>query len=182
MAGSRTWSTPSAPSARCRSQCPAKKTKETNVAANSAVKAGSNAAERDFVISRVFDAPRDLVWKAFTEPARMKHWWGPKGFTVIASKMDLRPGGTYHYGMKAPDGSAMWGKFVFREVAAPARMVFINSFSDEAGGKTKLAIRWSPHNATTEEQKTFDASHDNMRQGWGGTLEQLTAYLAKNKS
>jgi uncharacterized protein YndB with AHSA1/START domain len=187
---------------------PGKKTKETNVAAKSAVKASSNAPEGDFVISRVFDAPRDLVWKAFTDPDHMKQWWGPKGFTVIQSKMDLRPGGTYHYGMRAPDGSAMWGKFVYREVAAPARMVFINSFSDEAGGitrhpmaptwplemlsiftfeeepggKTKLTIRWSPHNATEEERKTFDASHDNMRQGWNGTLEQLTAYLAKNKS
>src|ERR1051326_3641549 len=91
-------------------------------------------ADEPFVITRAFDAPRELVWKAFTDPERMKHWWGPKGFTVIASKMDLRPGGIYHYGMKAPDGSAMWGKFVFREVAAPERMVFINSFSDEAGG------------------------------------------------
>ena len=49
----------------------------------------------DFVISRVFDAPRELVWKCFTDPEHMKQWWGPKGFTVIASKMDLRPGGTY---------------------------------------------------------------------------------------
>ncbi len=74
----------------------------------------------DFIIiSRVFDAPRDLVWKAFTEPERMKEWWGPKGFTVIASKMDLRVGGGYHYGMKAPDGAAMWGKFVFREITPP---------------------------------------------------------------
>ena len=161
---------------------------------------------KDFVISRVFDAPRELVWKAFTEPERMKQWWGPKGFTVIASKMDLRPGGTYHYGMKAPDGSAMWGKFVYREIVAPERMVFINSFSDEAGGitrhpmsptwplemlsiftfeeeggKTKLTIRWSAHNATDEERKTFDTSHDSMRQGWGGTLDQLTQYLAKAK-
>jgi uncharacterized protein YndB with AHSA1/START domain len=47
----------------------------------------------DFVISRTFNAPRDLVWKCFTDPERMKEWWGPKGFKVIASKMDLRPGG-----------------------------------------------------------------------------------------
>src|SRR5712692_9956497 len=97
-------------------------------------------SNREFVISRVFDAPRDLVWKAFTDPERMKHWWGPKGFSVIASKMDLRPGGTYHYGMKAPNGSAMWGKFVFREIVVPERMVFINSFSDEAGGITRHPI------------------------------------------
>jgi uncharacterized protein YndB with AHSA1/START domain len=175
------------------------------VTAESAVKTSSNAAAGEFVITRTFDAPRDLVWKAFTDPALMKQWWGPKGFTVIASKMDLRPGGTYHYGMKAPDGTPMWGKFVYREVEAPKRMVFFNSFSDEAGGitrhpmaptwplemlsiftfeeepggKTKLTIRWSPHNATDDERKTFDAGHDGMRQGWGGTLEQLTAYLAK---
>jgi uncharacterized protein YndB with AHSA1/START domain len=65
-----------------------------------------------FVISRVFDAPRDLVWRCFTDPDHMRQWWGPKGFKVLASKMDLRVGGTYHYGMSAPDGSPMWGKFV----------------------------------------------------------------------
>ena len=170
-----------------------------------ATKADTTTKSPDFVISRVFDAPRDLVWECFTDPERMKQWWGPKGFTVIASKMDLRPGGTYHYGMKAPDGSAMWGKFVFREVVAPERMVFINSFSDEAGGitrhpmasswplellsvftfeeqpggKTKFTVTWRPHNATAEEQATFDAGHDSMRKGWGGTLEQFETYLAK---
>jgi uncharacterized protein YndB with AHSA1/START domain len=157
----------------------------------------------DFVISRVFDAPRELVWKAFTEPERMQHWWGPKGVTVVAAKMDFRVGGTFHYGMRVPDGGVMWGKFVYREIAPPERMVWVNSFSDEAGGmtrhplsptwplemltvvtfdeepggKTKLTIRWSPLNATAEEQQTFDAGHDSMRKGWGGTLDQLTVYL-----
>ncbi len=56
----------------------------------------SETSSKDFVFSRVFDAPRELVWKAFTDPERMQHWWGPKGFTVIASKMDLRQGGTYY--------------------------------------------------------------------------------------
>ena len=98
----------------------------------------------DFVISRTFDAPRELVWQAFTDPEQMKQWWGPKGFTVIASKMDFRPGGTYHYGMRAPDGSAMWGKFVYREIVPPQRMVLVNSFSDEAGGITRhpMAPTW----------------------------------------
>ena len=73
--------------------------------------------DRVLVITRVFDAPRELVWKAFTDPERMRQWWGPKGFSVIASKMDLRPGGTYHYGMRAPDGTPMWGRFVYREIA-----------------------------------------------------------------
>ena len=170
-----------------------------------ASKTDTTATNPDFVISRVLDAPRDLVWKVFTDPAHMRHWWGPKGFTVAVSKMDLRPGGTYHYCLKSPDGSPMWGKFVFREIAAPERMVFISSFSDEAGGttrhpmaptwplemlstfafeeqpggKTKLTIRWAPYNATEEERKTFDAGRGSMQQGWSGTLEQLEAYLAK---
>jgi uncharacterized protein YndB with AHSA1/START domain len=91
----------------------------------------------DFVISRVFDAPRDLVWKRFTEPERMRQWWGPKGFNVLASKIDLRPGGTYHYGMETPNGQSMWGKFVYREIVPQGRLVFINSFSDEKGGTTR---------------------------------------------
>jgi uncharacterized protein YndB with AHSA1/START domain len=61
----------------------------------------------EFVISRVLDAPRDLVWKCFTDPEHMRRWWGPKGFTVVASKMDLRVGGTYHYGLQAPNGAPM---------------------------------------------------------------------------
>ena len=81
----------------------------------------------NFVISRVLDAPRDLVWKCFTDPERMKQWWGPKGFTVVHSKMDLRVGGTYHYGMKAPNGAPMWGKFVFREIVPPERLDFIST-------------------------------------------------------
>jgi uncharacterized protein YndB with AHSA1/START domain len=158
-----------------------------------------------FVISRVLDAPRDLVWKCFTEPGRMKQWWGPKEFTVIASKMDLHVGGTYHYGMKAPDGTPMWGKFVFREIVPPELLNFISSFSDEKGGttrhpghtswplemhsiftfeempggKTKFTVRWTTHNATDGEQKTFEAARDSMRMGWTGTMEQLEAYLAK---
>jgi uncharacterized protein YndB with AHSA1/START domain len=156
-----------------------------------------------FVLSRTFDAPRDVVFRAFTEPERMKHWWGPKGFTVIASTMDLRPGGTYHYGLKAPDGSAMWGKFVYREVVAPERLVFVNSFSDESGGitrhpmsaawplemlstfsfteergRTTFTIKWSPLDPSPEERATFDGAHEGMRQGWDGTLDQLAAYLA----
>jgi uncharacterized protein YndB with AHSA1/START domain len=167
----------------------------------------STASEttKDFVISRVFNAPRDLVWKSFTEPERMKQWWGPKGVKVRASKMDLRVGGTYHYGMETPDGKTMWGKFVYREITPQDRLVFINSFSDEAGGltrhpmapswplemlsiftfedagsgKTKFTVRWAPHNPTGEERKTFDAGHASMTQGWSGTMEQLEAYLAK---
>ncbi len=167
--------------------------------------ADAKAKTEDFVISRIFDAPRDLVWKCFTDPERMKQWWGPKGVKIVKSDMDLRPGGTYHYGMQTPDGKVMWGKFIYREIVPPQKIVFINSFSDEAGGVTRhpmasvmaagdavgfhfrgttgrqdqVHVRWSPHNATAEEQKTFDAGHDSMTQGWSGTLDQLEAYLTK---
>jgi len=158
---------------------------------------------QEFVISRVFDAPRDLVWKAFTEPQRLNEWWGPKGATVIKSEIDLRPGGSYHYAMRTSDGNTMWGKFVYREITPPSRMVFVNSFSDEAGGvthhpmaptwplemlsvfsfeeeggKTRFTVRWTPLNASEEERATFAAGHASMQQGWGGTLDKLAAYLA----
>lgn len=158
---------------------------------------------KEFVISRVFDAPRALVWRAFTEAEMMQQWWGPKGVKILASKMDLRPGGIYHYGMQTPDGQVMWGRMVYREIAPPERIVFINSFSDEKGGlsrhplapqwplemlsiftfeeqpggKTKFTVHWTPHNATLEETTVFDAGRDSMNQGWGGTLEKLAAYL-----
>src|ERR1700712_2596803 len=89
---------------------------------------------KDFVISRVLDAPRDLVWKCFTDPAHMKGWWGPKDIKVVKSEMDLRVGGTYHYGMQTPDGAVMWGKQVYREIVPPSKLVLINSFSDAQGG------------------------------------------------
>jgi uncharacterized protein YndB with AHSA1/START domain len=172
--------------------------------AASATTAASATLSEAFVISRVFEAPRELVWQAFTEPERMKQWWGPKGFTVIASKMDLRPGGIYHYGMRAPDGSTMWGKFVYREIVRPERIVLVNSFSDEAGGitrhpmaptwplkmlstflfaeqdgRTTLTIKWSPLEADEKERATFAEARPSMQQGWTGTLDQLAAYLAK---
>ena len=72
-----------------------------------------------FVISRRFAAPRDLLWKALTEPERMAQWFGPKGVPVVAAQMDFRPGGSYHYGLRTPDGGAMWGLFAYREIEAP---------------------------------------------------------------
>jgi uncharacterized protein YndB with AHSA1/START domain len=162
-------------------------------------------AQKPFVISRTFNATREIVFDAFTKPEEMKKWWGPKGFTVIVSKMDLRPGGTYLYGMRAPDGTPMWGKFVYREIVRPERIVFINSFSDEnggvtrhpmapdwplqmittfafedlGGGKTRLTTTSMAFDATEAERAVFDAHHDSMTQGWTGTLDQLETYLAK---
>jgi len=156
----------------------------------------------EFVISRVFDAPRELVWKVCTEPDHLMRWWGPKGFTMNVAKLDFRPGGTFHYGMRSPGGQAMWGKFVYREIIVPERIVFINSFSDEQegltrhpfsatwplevlntqtfteqDGKTTIALRGGPLDATEEECKTFDEGRESMRAGFGGTWDQLAEYL-----
>lgn len=166
----------------------------------------AEAGGKDFVISRVFDAPRQRVWQALTEVECMKEWWGPKGFTVFAATMDLRPGGIFHCGMRSHEGFKMWGKFTYQEIVPLERLTFINSFSNESGGvtrhpilpiwpletmttltfedepegKTKVTVRWSTHNATPVEQKLFDASHVSMKVGWTGTFDQLTAYLARS--
>jgi uncharacterized protein YndB with AHSA1/START domain len=133
----------------------------------------------------------------------MKQWWGPKGVKILKSQMDLRVGGTYHYGMQTPDGTVMWGRMVYRAITPPERLEFINSFSDETGGltrhplaptwplemlsvftfeeqpggKTKFTVTWRPYNATAEEQGTFDAGHASMTGGWSGTMENLENYL-----
>src|SRR3954447_19387282 len=167
------------------------------------VSANDNAVEQGtFVITRTFNAARERIFDAFTNAEEMKKWWGPKGFTIIASKMDLRPGGFYHYGMRTPDGSAMWGKFTYREIDKPSRIVLVNTFSDEAGGVTRhpmaptwplqmlstflfeedgdgtrLTIKWLPLDPTDEERATFEAGRAGMTQGWSGTFEQLETYL-----
>jgi uncharacterized protein YndB with AHSA1/START domain len=160
---------------------------------------------KPFVISRTFDAPREKVWKAWTEREQLVQWFGPKGFKMTTAKLDLHPGGTFHYCLQTPDGKEMWGKFVYREIKAPERIVLVNSFSDakggltrhpmaatwplemlstttltEEGGKTKLTIEWSPLYPTDDERTMFDGAHDGMKQGWTGTFDQLDEYLAKS--
>jgi uncharacterized protein YndB with AHSA1/START domain len=159
--------------------------------------------EGDFVVSRVLNAPRDLVWKAWTEPKRLAEWWGPKGCTLRVIKVDLRPGGVFHYAMAYKPGHEMWGRFVYRDVAAPERLVYVSSFSDEGagltrapfkdtfpleilntltlreqGGKMVLTLRGRPLNATDEERATFIDMFPSMQQGFGGTFDQLETYLA----
>src|SRR5882672_3737043 len=161
----------------------------------------------EFVINRLFDAPRERVWQAWTDPKLMAKWWGPKGFKVKVSNMDLRPGGTYHYCMQSPDGNDMWGKFVYREVVKPERLVLVNSFSDAQGnitrhpmspswpremlstftfseenGQTKVTVTWIPLNPTDIERKTFEEGMASMQQGWTGTMDQFAAFLAADRA
>jgi uncharacterized protein YndB with AHSA1/START domain len=162
----------------------------------------TGGSDEPFVITRVFDAPRELVWKAWTNPEHLKNWWGPKGLTMLSCKMDLRPGGMFHYGMRTPEGHEMWGKFVYREIVPPERLVHVVSFSDPQGGvtrhpmsatwplevlntmtlkeengKTTMTLNGVAINATEEERRTFQEGRGSMQQGFKGTLDQLDAYL-----
>ena len=161
---------------------------------------------KPFVISRVFNAPRDVVWKAWTEEQHLKHWWGPKGCKIEIAKLDVRPGGIFHYVMRYSTGASMWGRFTYVEIAAPERLVFRNAFSDEAGGitrapfpgtgtfpleientvtfeerggQTTITLHGLPHNASDEERKFFEGMFASMQGGFGGTFDQLAAYLKR---
>lgn len=155
-----------------------------------------------FNISRVFDAPRDLMFRVWTERDHLARWFGPKGMEIFHCTNDLRPGGVMHYGMRAPNGSEMWGRWVYREILPPQRMVFVTSFSDpnagldrapfaenwplemlstitfaEEGAKTRVTVQMAAINATAEERKVFDENHPSMKGGWTGTFEQLEEYV-----
>ena len=157
----------------------------------------------EFILARVFDAPRDLIWKVHSDSTHLAKWWGPKGLKMLKADVDFRPDGIFHYGMETPDGHKMWGKFIYREIDAPERLSFVVSFSDEKGGvsrhpmsatwplevlstitffevapgKTALIMSGVPVNASKEERETFAAGRDSMQQGFKGTLDQLEEYL-----
>ncbi len=92
-----------------------------------------NTKERELVITRIFDAPRENVWKAWTDPERVKRWWGPKDFTAPVCKIDLRVGGKYLYSMRSPEGKDYWSMGVYREIVPMERIVSTDSFADEKG-------------------------------------------------
>lgn len=162
-------------------------------------------AEREldvFKISRTFIASRELMFDLWTSAEHLKHWWGPKGFTIKSVRVDLRPGGKFHYCLGAPDGSDVWGRFVYRVIDKPRLLEYISSFSDPEGGitvhpmapnwprellsrimfderdgKTTVTVEWRPFNATELERKTFIDGKASMNQGWSGTLEMLETYV-----
>ena len=93
----------------------------------------TKTCEDEIVITRLFDAPRDLVWRAWTEPAFVMQWWGPKDYTSPSCTIDLRVGGTYLFCMRSPEGKDFWSTGVYREIKKPERIVCTDSFADEKG-------------------------------------------------
>jgi uncharacterized protein YndB with AHSA1/START domain len=163
---------------------------------------------QEFAFSRTFDAPRERVWRAWSDAAALAQWWGPKNATIRVLKLEFRPGGMFHYSMAFQPGQDMYGRFIYREIVAPERIAFVNSFSDPAGGitrapfpqlknlwplevlnvvtfteqngKTTVALRGGPINATEEERAMFVANTAGMQQGFGGSFDKLVDLLAKS--
>ena len=162
----------------------------------------SGPTHHRFAISRMFDAPRELVFAAWSDPNHLRRWWGPKGCTVGFCNMDFRPGGQLLYSLRMPDGQEMWGKFVYREILPPDRLVFVTSFSDQQGAvtrapfnpkwpleilntltlsehfnQTRLVLMGEPVNPTAEELALFESMLDSLHEGFSGTFDQLASYL-----
>src|SRR2546423_5449560 len=95
--------------------------------------AHAKSANRELWITRIFDAPRTLVFKAWTDPACLAHWMGPQGFTSTIVTMDARPGGAYRFHMRSPSGDDHWSQGVYREIVEPERIVFTSAWADLAG-------------------------------------------------
>jgi uncharacterized protein YndB with AHSA1/START domain len=160
-----------------------------------------NVGDKELLITRIFNAPRELLWKFWTEPERVKHRWGPKNFTAPVSKIDLRVGGTYLYSMRSPEGQDFWSTGVYREIIEPELIVCTDSFSDAKGklvpasyygmsgdwplellvrvrfeeldGMTKLTLR---HIGIPEGE-----NRELAEAGWNESFDKLEAYLAKGE-
>lgn len=162
----------------------------------------SNASTPTFVMERVFNAPRDTVWRAWTEPELIARWLGPKGCETRVLEHRLEPGGVNHFEMRSGDAPPSYGKFVFEEVVAPERIRWRHMFSDADGGvirhpgqpdwplvlmttmelteegdKTRLRLTWVPVDAKPEELAVFRDGMDGMHAGWEGSFAMLDVLL-----
>jgi uncharacterized protein YndB with AHSA1/START domain len=156
--------------------------------------------KRDLVITRVFDAPRELVFNVWTDPKHVVRWWGPKDFTATYCKIDLKPGGTFHFCMRSPEGKEYWNKGVYHEIVVPERIVSTIYFSDkdgnivdpmhyglgpgcpsemldmvtfavESGTRTRLTLH------RTSKPSITDQFFAGMNQGWNQSLDRFAAAL-----
>jgi uncharacterized protein YndB with AHSA1/START domain len=154
--------------------------------------------EDELVVTRDFDAPRDLVFAAWTDPRHVAQWWGPQGWTTPLCEIDLRPGGVWRYGMRSAAGQESWSEAVYREIDPPRRLVYTDTFTDAAGhpvegmprmlvtvtfealgeheGQTRLTIRTRVA-SPAERQALLDMG---IVEGMGETLDRLAAHLARS--
>jgi uncharacterized protein YndB with AHSA1/START domain len=151
-------------------------------------------AEREVVITRVFDAPRSLVFRMWTDPKHVARWWGPNGFTNPVCEMDVRPGGAIRIVMRAPDGVEYPMTGVFREIVEPERLVFTNAPVDEDGkplldgittvtfaehgGKTKLTVQMRAVGLHARAVRMIEG----MEAGWTQSIDRLAAHVARARA
>jgi uncharacterized protein YndB with AHSA1/START domain len=144
-------------------------------------------AQQDLVITRIFDAPRALVFKAWTEPKHLARWWGPAGYTTPVCQMDPRAGGDYRFRMQSSEGADVWWHGVCREIIEPERIVWTCAL-DGANGKrisseTILTVTLDEHPRGTQltlRQGIFDSSanREGHQRGWDSALARLADHLA----
>jgi uncharacterized protein YndB with AHSA1/START domain len=147
----------------------------------------ADTSRREILVTRVFDAPRELVFKAWTDPKHLAHWWGPNGFSITTSEMDFKPGGVWRFVMDGPDGRDYQNEQVYVEIAESERLVYRHAsdpqflmtvtFADD-GGKTKLTARMVFESAGLRD-KTVKAcgAVEGLRQ----TLGRLGEYVTQMK-
>jgi uncharacterized protein YndB with AHSA1/START domain len=145
-------------------------------------------ADRVLTITRIFDAPRSLVFKAWIDRDHLAQWFGPRGFTMTMCQMDQRPGGTYRFGMRSSEGSEHWLKGVYREIIEPEKLAFTYAWTDSEGNPTRpetlLVLTFEDEQGKTRmtlHQSVFESATacEMHRGGWNSSLDCLEEYLVK---
>lgn len=139
----------------------------------------------ELVITRAFDAPRPLVFEAWTDPARLARWWGPRGFRVPSCQMDVREGGAFRICMRSPDGTDHLLRGIYREVVPPERLAFTWAWEDAEGRpkhETMVRLDFTEQAGRTRlrmQQGLFESENDRDQHGygWNGGLDCLEDYL-----
>jgi uncharacterized protein YndB with AHSA1/START domain len=152
----------------------------------------SPTADRDMVITRVLDAPRELVWEAMTNPKHVVNWWGPRGFTAKIEKMDFHVGGVWKQTLQGPDGTNYHNEYVFKEIVKPERIVLSHGGKREDGEGVSFVATWTFETVAPDKTKVtihnvFPSAAERNRvvrefnaiEGGKQTLERLGEYLAK---
>jgi uncharacterized protein YndB with AHSA1/START domain len=142
--------------------------------------------EREIVLTRVFDAPRRLVFDAFTKPELLKRWFGPRGWSLVVCEVDLKVGGKWRFVLRGPDGKDMGMSGVYREIMAPDRSVHTESFDDFPGESLVTTVLVEDRGRTTltatvlyPSQEVRDAViKSGMEHGAAETYDKLAEYLA----
>lgn len=146
---------------------------------------GAGAAAPELVVTRLIDAPRALVFKAWTQQEHAARWWGPQGFTITSCRLDAMPGGAYRVSMRSPEGTVHTKRGVYREVVAPERLVFTYAWEDADGSpghEMRIVVTFEAQGAQTLltlRQTGFEALPDrDHRAGWTSCFERFADYMS----